>query len=365
MKAYSLTKVRNVLRVGLALLIFLMCPVVCPPGAGAEEPRRLSVVIFPTLNSTGMEVWESKYYPYNVLEQKMSDYLETLYKRSPLIEVRVLDEAGVNRWLSGARRGDDMAVQMELYDAILKERHMVGDMETARVQLRLRVYDSAHARQIATRTTEGADKRFTLDSPEALFWLDAAVVSLPFPFNKGGLDLFGLVGGQYKGQKMSRPTWDQFRTTSHWQAFKNAIEEAYNHSMSQVSNVIHSNDPKSAEMGNDTFSPSFSTMGRILAPTARSTRRRREYIISLGSQPVGGGDPVRVGDILDVVRSDTYVTVVPEDPVVVLPEVIGQVKVIRVFERNSVVRVIKDNKKEPITLKDMVMKRSRTKRGLF
>ena len=73
-----------------------------------DGPRRLSVVIFPTLNSTGMEVWESKYYPYNILEQKMSDYLESLFKRSPLIEVRVLDEAGMNRWLAAPRRPDDM-----------------------------------------------------------------------------------------------------------------------------------------------------------------------------------------------------------------------------------------------------------------
>ncbi|MBR1673166.1 MAG: hypothetical protein IJ702_09580 [Fretibacterium sp.] len=333
-----------------------------------DGPRRVSVVIFPTLNSTGMEVWESKYYPYNVLEQKMSDYLESLYKQSPLIEVRMLDEAGMNRWLSGGRRGDDMAVQMELYEAILKEKHVVGTMETGRVRLRLRVFDSAHVRQIATRTTEGRDRRFTLDSDEDVFWLDMAVTGLPIPF-ENGLDPFGLTQSKYKGQKMSRPTWNQFQNTSHWQAFKNAIEEVYNQSMAQVTNVMHSNDPSSALMAEDTFSPSFTTVGRILAPTAKSTRRRREYIISLGSQATPGADAVKVGDVLDVVRSDTYVTVVPDDPVVVLPEVIGQVKVIKVYEKNAVVRVIKDNKKEPITLKDIVIKKtaiSRSgKKGIF
>ena len=326
------------------------------------EQRRLSIVIFPTLNSTGMEVWESKYYPYNVLEQKMSDYLESLYKHSPLIEVRVLDEAGMNRWLSGGRRGDDMAVQMELYDAVLKEKHVLGTVETGRVRLRLRVFDTAHVKQIATRTTEGRDKRFTLDSDEDIFWLDMAVAGLPIPF-ENGLDLFGLTKGNYKGQKMSRPTWDQFRGTSHWQAFKNAIEEVYNQSMAQVTNAMHSNDPSSALMAQDTFSPAFSTVGYILAPTAKSTRRRREYIISLGGQATPGGDAVKVGDVLDVVRSDTYVTVVPDDPVVVLPEVIGQVKVIQVYERNAVVRVVKDNKKEPIALKDMVIKKTAISRS--
>ena len=101
-------------------LLCLAVLLACLGTAEAGGQRRLSVVIFPTINSTGLEIWESKYYPYNVLEQKMSNYLEELYKRSPLIEARVLDEAGMNRWLSGSRRGDDMAVQLEMYSARLK-----------------------------------------------------------------------------------------------------------------------------------------------------------------------------------------------------------------------------------------------------
>ena len=351
-------RIRSVWRAGAVLLVLLTL-VLSPVrrGAAAREPRTVSVVIFPTLNTTGLEVWESKYYPYNVLERRMSEYLETLYKRSPLIEARILDESGVNQWLAGARRGDDMAGQMELCEAVLKERRAVGSVETGRVQLRLRVYDSAHVKQVAVRSTEGADRRFTLDSPEGAFWLDAAAVSLFVPF-KNGLDLFGLTEGKDRGQRMSRPTWDQFRSTSHWQAVKNAIDEAYRQSMAQMMNVIHSNEPQSASMANDTFSPTFSTVGRILAPTAHSTRRRREYIISLGGMAQGSQDSVRVGEVLDVVRSDTYVTVDPEHPVAVLPEVIGKVKVIRVYDLNAVVRVIKDNKKEPIALKDMVIKRT-------
>lgn len=72
---------------------------------------------------------------------------------------------------------------------------------------------------------------------------------------------------------------------------------------------------------------------------------------------------VRVGDVLDVIRADTYVTVDPENPVAVLPEKIGQVKVIKVYDNNAVVRVIKDNKKEPITLEDIVIKKTQVTRA--
>ena len=328
-------------------------------GKSEAAQRRLSVVIFPTINSTELEVWESKFYPYNVLEQKMSEYLETLFKTSPLIEARVLDEAAMNRWLSGSRRGDDMAVQLELYQAILKDRHVVGTMETGRALIRLRVYDRAKVQQLAVRNVKGTSKRFTLDSEEDIYWLDNAVTSLGIPFEYG-LDLFGLTRQPYKGQKMSRPTWDQFKGTSHWQSIKNAINEAYKQSMNQVRNVIRSNEPDAQLFANDNFSSSYITMGRILAPTANSKRRKREYIISLGSYANGALDSVKVGEILDVVRSDTYVTVVPDDPVVVIPKVIGKVKVIKVYEDNAIVRVVKDNKKEPVTLKDLVVKRTGT-----
>ena len=323
----------------------------------ASGQRRLSVVIFPTINSTGIEIWESKYYPYNVLEQKMSNYLEELYKRSPLVEARVLDEAGMNRWLSGSRNGDDMAVQLEMYSAVMKEKHVVGTVDSGKVLLRLRVYDSRRAQELAVRNVKGTDKRFTLDSDEDIYWFDSAISGLGRPFEYG-LDLFGLTNKEYKGQKMSRLTWNQFQNTSQWQAIKNSINQAYEESMNQVRNAIRSNEPNAKLLANDNFSTSYISIGRILAPTATSTRKRRDYIISLGKFANGSLDGVKVGEILDVVRADTYVTVVPEDPVVVLPNVIGKVKVIKVYEDNAVVRVIKDNKKEPVTLKDLVMKKT-------
>lgn len=347
---------RKIFTPNFLIFLIIFAPFISVPRAFAKDS--LSVVIFPTINSTGLEIWESKYYPYNVLEQKMTDYLENLFKQSPNIEVRALDEAGMNRWLSGGRFGDDIAVQLDLYNATMKDKHVVGNFENSRVNLRLRVYDTAGVRQIAARSVEGRDKRFTFDSEEDLFWFNIVVSRLPIPFDDG-LDLFGLTRSSYKGQKMSRITWDQFKNTSHWQAFKNAIEEAYNQSMSQVSNALRSNNPKAAAMGNDNFSPSFSTVGRILAPTAASKRHKREYIISLGSQARPGMDAVKTGDILDVVRADTYVTVDPENPIAVLPNKIGQVKVIKVYEQNAIVRVIKDNKKEPITLEDIVIKKTK------
>ena len=336
------------------ILILLMLSGVSHAG----HTRRISVVIFPTINSTGLEIWESKFYPYNVLEQKMSNYLEELFKTSPMIDARVLDEAAMNRWLSGSRRGDDMAVQLELYSAVMKDRHVIGTMESGRVLVRLRVFDTGSVKELTVRTVKGTDKRFTLDSAEDIFFVDAAVTGLGIPF-ENGLDLFGLTNKKYTGQKMSRLTWSQFQGTPYWQAMKNAINEAYRQSVEQIRNAIRSNDPNAELTAHDNFSDSYRTVGRILAPTADSKRKRRDYIISLGRFANGLRDAVRVGEVLDVVRSDTYITVDPDNPVAVLPKVIGKVKVIKVYDDNAVVRVIKDNRKEPVTLQDLVVKTSK------
>lgn len=344
---------------------FLLCSLIlllCACSGEASQPRRMSIVIFPTVNSTGIEVWESKYYPYSVLEQKMANYLEELYKRSPLVEARTLDEEAMNRWLSGNRRGDDMAVQLELYSATLKSRHIIGTYDSGKVLLRLRVFDARRAQELTVRSVKASDRRFTLDDEEGLYWFDAMIKELDTPFDYG-YDLFGLTDN-YKGQKLSRPTWPQFQNSLHWQAIKNAILEAYDQSLLQIRNAIRSNEPESELLATDNFSSSYNTVGRILAPTPKSTRSKRGYIISLGRYANGAGDAVKVGDVLDVMRADTFVTAVPENPVVVLPKVVGKVKVIEVYDDNAIVRVVKDNKKEPVALQDIVVKHTKiTGRG--
>jgi hypothetical protein len=240
-----------------------------------------------------------------------------------------------------------MAVQLELYGAILKEREILGRMETGSVKLRVRIFD-ASADQFATRIATGNDRRYTFDpGDDRLFWLDAKVMTIPF----NGIDLLGLFGSPYKGQRMSRPTWQQFAGTSHWQAIKNAVKDAFHESMAHVSIALKRNDPEMYELGAPPFNPYAINVGRIISPTAASTRRRREYIISIGRE-----DALQVGDILDVVRSDTYVSVDPENPVAVIPMSIGKVRVTALQERTAVVRVIRDNRREPIQLTDLVMK---------
>jgi hypothetical protein len=339
--------------------VWLLTALTFAAPASALEQRRITVALFPTENNTDLQVWQSKYYPYSILEEKMTDYLASLFADSPMTDVVILDENGMNRWLSQPYRGEDMAFQMELYDALVKDsRGVLGTNSKGRFQLRLKAFDAVNAERFATRIAVGSDSRYTFGpGGEKLFWIDT-MVTLPVPF-KDGLDLLGLTRTEDKGQKMSRPTWAQFSSTAHWQALKNAVKDAYHEAMGQISTALKRNDPDGYAAGDIPFNPFAINVGRIISPTATSTRKRREYVISVGRE-----DTLRAGDILDVVRSDTYITVDPENPVAVVPHTVGRVRppavgrvrVISVQERTAVVRVIRDNRKEPIQLNDLVMK---------
>ncbi|MCL2031608.1 MAG: hypothetical protein FWG93_08705 [Oscillospiraceae bacterium] len=345
-----MVKKKRVVCVVLSLL-FVLGIIACAEVSSASGKRRLSVVLFPTENTTDIQVWESRYFPYSVLEQRMTEYLATLFNDSPQVDVTILDENGMNRWLDQPIRAEDMAVQMELYGAVLKERDVLGSIETGSVKLRVKIYDASEPDPFVTRVATGSDRRYTFDpGDDRLFWLNATVVSLPIPF-RDGMDLLGLTRNTYRGQRMSRPTWQQFAGTSHWQAIKNGVKDAYDEAMSHVSSVMKRNNPDMYEFGAPPFNPFVVNIGRIISPTATSTRRRREYIISIGRE-----DALKIGDVLEVVRSDTYVTVDPENPIAVIPNVVGKVRVTALQERTAIVRVIQDNRREPIQLMDLVMK---------
>ncbi|GHS87405.1 hypothetical protein AGMMS49957_07210 [Synergistales bacterium] len=344
----------SVILLNLLALLFWIAP------AFALEQKRITVVLLPTENNTDIHVWRSKYYPYSVLEEKITDYFASLFADSPMVDVVILDENGMDRWFAQPYRTEDMAFQIEIYDGLLKDRsNGLGTRSTGKVSLRLKAYDAVNAEKFATRMAVGKDTRYTFNPDgEKLFWIDATVTSLPIPF-KDGLDLLGLTQTTERGQKMSRPVWRDFSTTSHWQAIKNSVKNAWQEAMGQVSIALKRNDPEGWQRGELAFNPYDIEIGRIISPTATSTRKKREYIISIGRE-----NAIRAGDLLDVVRSDTYITVDPENPIAVVPqkrgrarsEGVGRVKVLSVQERTAVVRVIKDNRKEPIQLNDLVMK---------
>ena len=323
----------------------------CDDSFSMENAGNLNIKLFPVINRTNFQVWESKYYPFSVLEVKINEYLFSLFMDHPKINAEILDARDMDRWLASPKREGDMAAQIEIYRTSMKTRdNVLGNFDSNAISMRVKIFDSISASVFAERAVHGADKRYTFAPSEGqLFYLNS-IVSLPIPFSDG-LDLLALTKAKYKGQKMSFPTWEQFNETSAWQAFKNATEAVHRQIMMQASGAVVRN--SGSEAASALLGSLSSVVGRIISPTASSTRKSREYIVSLGEL-----DAVSVGDVLEVIRSDTYITADPDRPVVVIPKEIGKVKVKWVQEREAIVVVTQEkNKNEPIQLKDIVLKR--------
>ncbi|NLM71863.1 MAG: hypothetical protein GX181_07895 [Synergistaceae bacterium] len=310
------------------LLLTLFLLIFAAPSFG-EAPVR-HIVLLPSINYTEYEVWESKYYPVNVLEHKMTDYLASLLRGNPFTDVSVLDGGQAERWMDDPTfRQCTFAVRMELHHVIAKQREVFGSFEKGDVSLRVRIYNPMEAGLIESFVASGKDQRYTFDPGDDQLFLLNTRTSLIDIIYRDGLDFLRL-SPSYKGQKMSRPTWAQFSSTPYWQAFKNAIDDV----ASGIANM------KDGELY---------VIGRIISPTANSTKKNREYIITLGKQ-----DAIAAGDILQVIRGDTYVTVDPENPVVVLSRVIGNVKVIKVMSDQAIVRLVNERKNDPVQLNDLI-----------
>lgn len=310
------------------LFFFLLMMATYTSPLEAASPRH--IVLLPTLNYTEYEIWESKYYPVNVLESKMTEYLASLLRQNPFTDVSILDDSQAQRWMNDpySRQGA-FAVQMELYSVLAKEREVLGSFEKGDVSLRVRIYSAADAELETSYISSGKDQRYTFNPGDNRLYLLNTRTSIIDIFYRNGLDFLRLTPPD-KGQKMSRLTWQQFSGTPYWQAFKNAIKGV----------AVGIADMRDGELA---------VIGRIIAPTANSTRRNREYIITLGRQ-----DALAVGDILQVVRGDTYITVDPENPVVLLPRVVGNVRVIKTMSEQAVVRLLNENSQNPVQVNDLV-----------
>ena len=307
-------------------VLLLLLWMFAPPLPANSAPMPLSkIILLPAINYTALEVWESKYYPLNVLEKKMTEYLASLLRKHPFTDVVLLDAEESARWLANPCRPGEYAVQMELFDARLKEREILGTWERGDVSLRMRVYASKNASISDARVVTGKDTRYTFDPGDDRFYF---LNALGFPvIFKDGLDFFRLAPAG-KGQKMSRPTWEQFSSTSGWSAFQKAIAQV-------VHELAETPDRKVVR-------------GRVLALAPDSTKEDRQFIISLGRDHA-----LRQGDLISVVREESCPTADPLRPVI-LRKVAGTLKVLSLHQSDAVAGVVAEDEKAPVEILDRV-----------
>lgn len=307
-----------------SIMIFLvLCLASSAKGNVLTEPG-LHIALLSIVNETDIQVWESKYYPVDVFEQKITEEFVALLREYPYARITVMSPIEGEIWLRGGGVPADIGVRLHIYKLKMTDRKHLGTDRMGHVALRMEVFEGENREMLYATSLAGEDRRFTFSPGDGrVFYLtDRLDFVQLFPDPRDD------------DQPMSKPLWGAFRKTPYWNAFKKALAKSRDSLFDGITG--------------------YHMVGRIISPTkdslSSSPPGRRRYIVSLGKV-----EGVKVGDLLSILRSDRYDTVDPERPVVILPDRGGLVKVISVQNHEAVVEVVKESPENPIKLRDLVI----------
>ena len=259
----------------------------------------------PVENNSGFRVWGSKYYPGDVLAEKMTDYFYKRLKEIPRIEASRVDGEMPTTWRTKGFSPYDMIVRINLEDFRYKKTDTLGSKVRWDVFLHMYVYNGATKELVFDSVIEEKDERV-------------------YPLYNDTLE----VGPIY---------WEQFAKSPYWPAICKALDMA-------LDEVVEGYN-------------GYRVVGQIVAKAERvdgslsvpKKERDKMWHITLGRN-----DTVKMNDVLIVTRASSVRTIDPERPEMHFPQVVGRVKVIFLKGEDAVVRVIKESKDGPIQLGDAI-----------
>lgn len=293
---------------GIALAVCLALFVRLPEAGAAallSGERAGLHLVSPVENNSGFRVWGSKYYPGDVLDEKMTEYF---YSR--LREIHRVDASLVPGGMQAVRRAsgfspNDVIVRINLEDFRYKKTDTLGSKVQWDIFLHAYVYNASTKELLFDSVIEEKDVRV-------------------YPLYNNTLE----TGPIY---------WEQFAKSPYWPAIRKALDMAFD----EIADGYNG----------------YRAVGQIAAKAERvdgSLSVPKKDQDKLWHITLGRADAVRMDDVLIVTRASAVRTISPETPELHFPQVVGRVKVIFVKGGDAVVRVIKESKDGPIQLGDAV-----------
>jgi hypothetical protein len=272
----------------------------------AERGERFNLyLVTPIQNNSVAKVWGSRYYPGDVLPEKMEDYFLRRLRQIPRLDPIVIAGVEPEYWTASWFDMRDVVVKISLEEFYYRKKDTLGSKVRWDVALHMYIYDAPSRRIIYDSVIERRDDRFYV---------------------------------LYTDMLETKPIyWDEFKNTPYWSAIRHALDDAFE---------------ELAEGYNG-----YRIVGQIVAKAERvdgslsvsAKKQDKLYHINLGRE-----DSVKVGDIFAVTRSSSVRTIAPETPEMHFPQIVGRVRVVLVKGLDAVVEVIKESSRGPIQLGDSV-----------
>ncbi|MDR1885274.1 MAG: hypothetical protein LBQ56_03295 [Synergistaceae bacterium] len=262
-------------------------------------------LVSPIQNNSVFQVWGSRYYPNDVLSERMSDYLLRRFREIPRLNASPITGSDPRYWSAAGLDPNDIVVRINLEEFYPRKKDLVGSRVRWDVALHMYVHEGASGSVIFDSVIEERDDRFYV---------------------------------LYNDVLESRPVyWDDFKNTPYWRAIRSALDDAF-------SEVVEGYN-------------GYRLVGQIVAKAERvdgslsvpAKKGDKLYHINIGRE-----DSVKVGDVFAVTRSSSVRTIAPETPEMHFPQIVGRVRVVFVKGQDAIVQVVKESSRAPIQLGDSV-----------
>lgn len=298
------------------LLAVLVLPSPHPAHATALEPgERLNLrIVAPIDNNSGFRVWGSKYYPGDVLAEKMTDHFFRRMREVPRLGVSKVMGSDPEYWASAGYTPSDLVVKVALEQFIYDKKDLIGSKVKWDIALRMHVYNAVTKRVVYETIVREKDERQYV---------------------------------MYNHTLEDKPIyWDEFEKSPYWPAICAALDDAFHEVVDGYNG--------------------YRIVGRVVAKAERvdgslsvpKKKRDKLYHVNIGRE-----DSVREGDILVITRASSVRTVAPETPEMHFPQIVGRVRVIFIKGQDAVVEIIKESTDAPIQLGDALSAPLYGKRG--
>jgi hypothetical protein len=273
-------------------------------------------LVTPIENNSGFSVWGGKYYPDDVLSEKMSDYVFRKMKGIHRVDATRLVSDNPAFWPSEGFSDKDMILKINLEEFYYKKKDTLGSKICWDIVLHTYVYNGATRDLLFDSVISERDNR------QYVLYTDI-------------LDTEPIY-------------WEKFEKSPYWPAIRKALDRA----LAEVADGYNG----------------YRVVGQIIAKAERvdgsftvsKGKRDKLYHINLGLR-----DSVKAGDVLAVTRASSVRTIAPETPELHFPQIVGRVRVVFVKDRDGVVEIVKESEDAPIQLGDSVsMPLSGTRDGI-
>jgi hypothetical protein len=272
----------------------------------AEQGERFNLyLVSPIRNNSAAKVWGSRYYPNDILPEKMEDYLLGRLRQIPRLDPIVIRGEDPAYWQSQQFNMSDVVLRINLEEFYYRKRDTLGSKVRWDVALHMYVHDAPSGRIIYDSVIERRDDRFYV---------------------------------LYNDMLETKPIyWDDFKDTPYWSAIRQALDDAFDEVIKGYNG--------------------YRIVGQIVAKAERvdgslsvpAKKQDKLYHINLGRE-----DSVKVGDVFVVTRSSSVRTIAPETPEMHFPQIVARVRVVFVKGPDAVVEVIKESSAAPIQLGDSI-----------